>query len=193
MAARYGWNALNVRIVLCLLASVLCAGCTRTVGPKIAPIPTLTVEELLASPRNYSHKLIKVRGCFVSGFEKTVLQPCQSKIHSDQIWVDNALIYHELSLPRIPEATPDELKNPELKHPADGKLLFQYDEKRDSRAWDKLGSLDQTAPQVLLLGQFETISSQVPVTMESGFGHLNAYVHELILVDVLDIETGSTK
>ncbi len=186
-------NGVNFRIVLYLLACVLCAGCTRTIAPNLAPIPTLTVEELLANPRNYSHKLVKVRGCFVSGFEKAVLQPCQSKVHSEQIWLENAFIYHEPSLPRIPEAAPDELKNPELKHPANGILLFEYDEKRNSQAWNKLDSIDQTASQVLLLGQFETISPQVPVTNKSGFGHLNGYEHELILVNVLNTETGSAK
>jgi hypothetical protein len=80
-----------------------------------------------------------------------------------------------------------------LKRPANGKLLFEYDEKCNLQAWDKLDSVDQTASQVLLLGQFKTISPQVPVTMESGFGHLNAYEHELILVDVLDAESGSAK
>jgi len=39
--------------------------------------------------------------------------------------------------------------------------------------------------EVVLLGQFETVAQQFPLETQSGFGHLGAYSHELILADVL--------
>lgn len=39
--------------------------------------------------------------------------------------------------------------------------------------------------EVMLLGQFEVVAQQVPRMTQSGFGHLGAYSHQLILANVL--------
>jgi len=39
--------------------------------------------------------------------------------------------------------------------------------------------------EVVLLGQFETVARQVPLETSTGFGHLGAYSHELILADIV--------
>jgi hypothetical protein len=176
-----------------VLVPLFLGGCNRPSNPNIAPIPSLTVEELLVSPKTYSHSLVKVSGCYVSGFEKSVLQPCGNTNQSERIWVESAAaIYLELkrpTLPGMPEPTPEELMSS-----ANGKILFEYDEGRNSRAWQRLessSSRDPKASQVVFLGQLETIAPGVPKTMELGFGHLNAYPHELILVDVLGTSSSS--
>jgi len=184
----------NILIVSCLVASFVWAGCSRPSAPKNTPIPTLTVEELLANPQSHSHTMVKVSGCFVAGFEKVVLQSCSSKNQAQQIWVEDAGFLEEMkkgSLPGMPEPTPRELKSPAAK-----KVLFAYDEGRNSRAWQKLAasmSQDQMVSDVVLLGQFETIAPRDPVPMYLGFGHLGAYAHELILVDVLSSQTSSSR
>jgi hypothetical protein len=175
------------------LVPLFLGGCNRPSNPNIAPIPSLTVEELLASPKSYSHSMVKVSGCYVSGFEKSVLQPCRSTNQSEHIWVENAAaIYLELkrpTLPGMPEPTPKEVMSS-----AKGRILFDYDERHNSWAWQRLessSSRDPKASQVVFLGQFETIGPGGPKTMELGFGHLSAYAHELILVDVLGISSNS--
>ena len=45
--------------------------------------------------------------------------------------------------------------------------------------------LEQAVLEVVLLGQFETVEQQVVPETQSGFGHLGAYSHELILADVV--------
>ncbi len=168
------------------MTSFVWAGCNRSSAPKNAPFPTLTVEELLANPQSHSHTMVVVSGCFVTGFEQIVLQPCGSKNYLQKIWVEDARFLEaskKLSLPGMPGTTPQELQNRGAERD-----LFAYDEGRISRAWQKLAastSQDQVVSEVVLLGQFETIAPRVPVPWHSGFGHLNAYAHELILVDVL--------
>jgi hypothetical protein len=176
----------SILIVSCLVASFVWAGCNRSSGPKSLPIPSFTVEELLANPQGHSHTMVKVSGCFVTGFEKVALQSCSSKGHLQQIWVEDARFAEEwkkLALPSMPDTTPEKLQNR-----AAERELFAYDEGRNARAWQKLEastSQDQMILEVVLLGQFETIAPRVPEPMYLGFGHLNAYTHELILVDVL--------
>ena len=63
-------------------------------------------------------------------------------------------------------------------------LLFTYNARRNRRAWQKLPKGDFVGTPVVVLGQFETSGD-----LSGGFGHLNAYSDELILVDVLDNES----
>lgn len=190
----------KILTVPCLTVFLSVAGCNRSSTPQIAPIPSLTVEELLANPQSHSHTLVKVTGCFVTGMETTVLRPCSTKDPADRIWVENAGMFEfeKLRLPEVPAAIPPELRSSALesKRSSKGTDLFQYDAERSARAWQKLESLSgsgPTAPRVVLLGQFETNAPRSPGEMESGFGHLGACAHELILVDVLDSKLRSTQ
>ena len=86
-------------------------------------------------------------------------------------------------LPDAPVPMPKGLEMPAIK-----KELFNYDERRNAETWKKLKpspDREQAVLEVVLLGQFETVAQQFPLETQSGFGHLCAYSHELILADVL--------
>ncbi len=182
----------NILTVFCLTAILFVAACNRSPAPQVKPIPSLTVEQLLANPLGYSHTMINVSGCFASGFERSILRSCSTENPTERIWVENAAIFEEIPrLPEVPEATPPELRSPDthLKRSTSGTDLFRYDARRNAQAWKKLDALSDStekAPEVVLLGQFETIAPRDPSTKGFGFGHLGAYAHELILLDVLD-------
>ena len=146
----------------------------------------LGIEQLLASPETYAHRLVTVRGCYVSSFERSTLGPCQDTRIETLIWVENAAPIHylqqlQLRGIRVPEPS-------ELRTAAKSDFVFPYDEAKNREAWRKL-TPERLPPvyrsEVTLVGQFETIAPHRRDPMRSGFGHLNAYMHELILVDVL--------
>jgi hypothetical protein len=173
-----------------LVASFLWAGCNRSSASKSTPNPTLTVEELLANPQSHSHTMVKVSGCYVMILEVSVLHSCGREFldrpFGQLIWVESAEDVEAIEQvrERAQVRTMEKLR----KNPAAGKFLFAYDKGRDSRAWQKLEPSTSNPSGVVLLGQFET-EAQVPEPMRFGFGHLGAYTHELILVDVLRSET----
>jgi len=172
--------------VFCVVAA-LWEGCNRPAStPAVNSTPAvdsiLTVEELLANPQGHSHAVVEVRGCVLRGFEVLVLHPCGSLNRTQTIWLDDAKSEQE-------QTTINRL-HPEYKLPPGTKLFFQFDEARNSRAWNKLDASlldasfkDNIASDIVLVGQFET---------GSGFGHLGAYTHELILVDVLGNKPNAT-
>lgn len=112
------------------------------------------------------------------GFEILVLQPCGSQSRTQRIWIEDARIEQEL--------TTFSRLHPEYKQRPGATLFFQFDEARNSRAWKKLDASvkDDFASDIVLVGQFET---------GSDFGHLGAYTHELILVDVLNSKSGPAR
>ncbi|MFI5098135.1 MAG: hypothetical protein ACHQT6_09210 [Candidatus Acidiferrales bacterium] len=130
--------------------------------------------------------MIKVSGCSVLGLESVTLRPCGTSEPGDAIWVEDARFVQEMEkhrLPEVPDAMPKGLEKPAIK-----KELFTYEQRRNAEAWNKLKPSpdpEQTVVEVMLLGQFETVAQQVPPETQSGFGHLGAYSHELILADVL--------
>jgi hypothetical protein len=174
-------QAIFLSRILCLLT-----GCKQAVPPKIETSPTLSVEELLANPQSHAHTIVKVSGCFVLGLESVTIRPCSASEPGDAIWVEDTRLVREIQkhrLPDVPDVTPKGLEKPAIK-----KDLFTYDERRNAEAWKKLKPLpypEQTVLEVVLLGQFETVPQQVAPATQSGFGHLGAYSHELILADVL--------
>ena len=137
---------------------------------------TLTVEKLLANPQGHAHVVFKVRGCVYRGFEILVLYPCDSPNLAPSIWLDDAETQYAFAK--------FNLLHPESKVPIT-ELRFRFDRSRNSRAWKKLNALleNNITSEIVLLGQFET---------GSGFGHMGAYPHELILVDVLDNKSNPT-
>jgi hypothetical protein len=165
---------------------LLLGGCKQSIPPKIETAPTLSVEELLANPQSHAHTMVKVSGCFVLGLESVTLRPCNTSELGDAIWVEDVRFAQEMQkrrLPDVPDVIPKGLEKPATK-----KELFTYEEKRNAEAWKKLtpsSDSEQAVLEVLLLGQFETGARQVAPGTQSGFGHLGAYSHELILADVL--------
>jgi hypothetical protein len=165
----------TILTVFCAVTAAFWGGCnhppsTHAVDSTHSGDSTLTVEDLLANPQGYSHALVMVRGCLDRGFEVLTLHPCDSLNRTQSIWLDDAKSEQELTmLTRL---------HPEYKLPPGTKLFFPFDEARNSRAWKKLDASfkKDSIAYALLVGQFET---------GSGFGHLGAYSHELILVDVL--------
>ena len=169
----------TILIVFCAANAALWGGCnrptsTRSVDSTQTVDAPLAVEQLLANPQIYAHSVLKVRGCLDSGLEKIALHPCHSQNPSQDIWLETVLTERDFSVVRR--------LYPEVKLPPATELLFQFDGARNSRAWKKLDA-SFSGSDIVLVGQFET---------GPGFGHLSAYMHELILVDVLDDKSNPT-
>jgi hypothetical protein len=122
--------------VLCAVATSSWGGCNRS-------IPNLAVEELLANPQSHSHRMVKARGCFVLELEKSALRPCKGQNQGPSIWIDDAMSN------KLGFWGPTNGKDP-----APTKLLFEYDERRDKRAWKYLTASSgpqRMASEVVLL------------------------------------------
>jgi hypothetical protein len=177
-------KVLNAQAIFLAGIFFLLGGCKRAVPPKIETAPILSVEELLANPQSHAHTMVKVRGCFVLGFESVTIRPCSASEPGDAIWVEDTRFVQEMQkhrLPDVPDAIPKGLEKPAI-----NRQLFTYDEKHNAEAWKELkpsSDREQTVLEVEFLGQFETAA--VPLMVQSAFGHLGAYSHELILADVL--------
>ena len=142
---------------------------------------TYSVEELLVSPQSFAHTVVTVSGCYEGGFEMSDLTACHGR--SGRIWVEDAVAIEankKLRLYLHHQGKLDELTSTGTFGREE--LLFAYDERRNSRAWQKLPR-NTPGSEVVLLGQFET--SDYP---NGGFGHSGAYPNELILVDILSNE-----
>lgn len=174
-----------VGALLLLALAVSISACYRT-SPSVAPSPAIPVEQLLANPQAYAHQLVTLSGCYFSAFESSVLQPCQDASSNDVIWVENAALIHS-----IEQVQPSGIGLPEpqqLQRLSKPILVFKYDDATNRAAWNKL--IPEALPpiyrsEVTVSGQFETMAPQVPGPMRGGFGHLNVFTHELILVEVL--------
>jgi hypothetical protein len=167
----------------CAVVTILWGGCNRPTSTQAVDSThdvdsALTVEQLLANPRGHTHAVVKVRGCLYRGFEILVLFPCCSQSRTESIWLEDAETEHAF--------TTFNRLHPEHKVLPVTELYFQFDEARNARAWKKLNASlkDNIATDVVLVGQFET--------GRSGYGHMGGYMHELILVDVLDNKSNPT-
>ncbi len=164
----------------------LLGGCEQSAPPRIETAPTLSVEELLTHPQTYAHTMVKAKGCFVLGLESMTLRPCDSLEPNRTIWIEDVRFFHEMQrnrLPVVPVVLPKGLEEPTIE-----RVLFKYDERRNAEAWRKLTpspDREQAVLEVVLLAQFEIVALQFPLEAQSGFGHLGAHSHELILADVL--------
>jgi hypothetical protein len=139
-----------------------------------------SVEELLVNPQGFAHTLVTVSGCYISRFEMSALTACDGR--SGALWVEDAGTIEAMKKLRLylrHQGKLDELMS--MGAFENEELLFAYNERHNSHAWNKLprGYGIVGAP-VVLLGQFETSG-----TAKGGFGHLGAYSNEFILVDVL--------
>jgi len=113
---------------------------------------------------------VTLQGTYRSGFERSSLLLCAGG-HTAELWLEDA--YSVFALSKLNE-----------RQPPSGRwdipiLNFNYNEGKNAAAWGKLRS-EGDCSEVTLVGQFET---KAPKT--GGFGHLGAYEHELILLDVL--------
>jgi hypothetical protein len=146
---------------------------------------------VVADAINYSHRMITVRGCYVEAYERTTVQPCDSKKHEDVMWLDNAEILATDVKGFVPEQlVPKELQAPPNASPSE--FIFNYDQLKTRAAWAKLYRIAPHGGEIVVTGQFDTVAPE-KMNSESrgfgpGFGHLGQYQHRLLLVDVLDPE-----
>lgn len=167
-----------------------------------------SVEDLLANRQDFAHTMVKVSGCFwsdvgaVSDNAESLLKQCgrasprpgdlqNQRVYRDfydhVISVDNAELRYQMKKSKLNARDPEELEA--LKRLPKVELLFDYDEKRNSQAWQKLMkglspnySLTDDGTEVVLLGQFETSSLHVAPTSNG-----------LILADVLSKKATTTR
>ena len=132
----------------------------------------LTVEQVLAAPQAYSHRIITIRGCYASGFEELALVSCKKETDGG-IWIESA------TANRLLEQL--HLTNKWSEPPV---LILPYVEARDRLVWSEFSKVLEKSQNATLIGQFETKASIAGAARE-GFGHLGQYAHELILEDVL--------
>jgi len=137
------------------------------------PNSEITVEQILANPQAYSHRVVKVRGCYLSGFELSTFVPCDAITASfpGKIWLESGETVRR-------QEEYFRSRNPPMPGPEPVHLLVHYDAQKDDAAWRKLDYAGGSP--VLILAQFETTGRT-----QRRFGHLGGFSHELILVDVL--------
>lgn len=128
--------------------------------------------------------MVTVRGCY-TGDRAVVSELTACHGPSGLIWVENAgsmlkSIEQTEKLSRYlrQHGEPD-LAIIFVRIETSAKLLFAYDERRNSRAWHELHNT--LGSEIVLWGQFETSEKR-------GFGYSNLYPSELILIDVLSKE-----
>lgn len=212
----------SLLIVSLVVFSTYVERCNHTPAQLTLPVPGVpaaarspkpikdvySVEDLVANPQDFSHTMVKVRGCFwsdvgsVTDNAESLLKQCgrawptPSNVYDQRpykdfydhvISVDNAELLYQMNWLKLNAKDPDELEA--LKDLPIEEPLFDYDEKRNSRAWQKLlkgrslnDSLTDYGSDVVLLGQFETSSWHVSPTSNG-----------LILVDVLSNKATTTR
>lgn len=131
------------------------------------------VEQIFANPQAFVHRIVTIRGRYLSGFEISDLTTCANG-HIEKLWVENAsaVVLMAKAIEQLPSR--ERWDSPILR--------FKFDEQKNAVAWRKLGvsRLTSYCSDVTLVGQFET-----KTLAANGFGHLNAYKHELIVLNVL--------
>jgi hypothetical protein len=158
----------NGVVLLLLVAASLSCDHASPVDSRSSVVP---VELVVARPQSYAHQLVTIRGCYFHGYEVSALGSCHDTRRGHVIWVENAELLH--SLQHLPiTGLPEYLRT---------SLVFQYDEARNRTAWRKLvppsaSSLSSSGVEVTVTGQFET--------GYGGYGHMGAYAHQLVLMDV---------
>ncbi len=171
---------LNTKLILLLIVVTAVSSCRRSSAPDVSS-SVLAVEQVVAKPQFYDHKLLAIHGCYVTGFERSTLQPCQNARADQAVWVEDAA--SPLARPSEGYAT--------VSAPPERPLVYEYSEARSRAAWDKLNRelapgakyLPEHRLEVTMVGQFDTVPSPNPNAY--GFGHLNSCSHRLLLLDVL--------
>jgi len=129
------------------------------------------VEQISANPQAFAHRIVTIQGQYFSGFEISLLHTCGNG-HNLDLWMEDASVVAVL-------ARLNDWGGPTLR--------FKFDEQRNAAAWRKLrsqegGDARPWCSDVTVVGQFETNTPK-----KGGFGHLGAYEHELILLNVLSL------
>lgn len=126
------------------------------------------VDQIFANAQAFVHRIATIRGRYFSGFEISSLVTCANG-HWVELWVESSSSV--VATAKLNEHLPSRERQ-------DSPILrFKFDEQKNAAAWRKLESQAHCS-DVTLVGQFETNRLEV-------FGHLGAYKHELILLDVL--------
>jgi|KBSMisStaDraftv2_1062788.scaffolds.fasta_scaffold03813_1 hypothetical protein len=167
-----------------LLIALAALGCRKSSNQGQHSPLVLSIDEVLADPRSYSHRLITVKGCYVDAFERSIIEPCGSSKYGGVVWLENAETLATIST----SFTPEELVPRGLK----AEFVFRYDRSKSRAAWQKLARIAPNGGEVTLTGQFDTSAPEIlnagPPDFKPGFGHLAQYQHRFILVDVLACE-----
>ena len=207
----------SLLIVSLVVFSTYVGGCNHTPAQLTLRVPGVpvaarspkpikdvySVEDLVANPQDFAHTMVKVRGCFWSDVgsvfdnaESLLMQcgrawPTPSNVYDQRPYKD--FYDHVISVDDARDQVNWlKLNARELKALKDlpiAEPLFDYNEKRNSQAWQKLlkgrslnDSLTDYGSEVVLLGQFETSLWQVAPTSNG-----------LILVDVLSNKATTTR
>jgi len=132
------------------------------------PSRVVSVEALLQHPERFNHLRVTVAGCYVKGFERTVLGPCARQTSpANSVWVDST----EYALAEA-SVTSDAGSKPTLAIP----VLSRQERARYLRL---LKQPSGTITSVLVQGEFQTATS-------GGYGP--GYKNRLILHRVLQIK-----
>jgi hypothetical protein len=135
------------------------------------------VEQIFANPQEFAHRIVTIPGQYKSGFEISSLITCANG-HTVELWVENASVVRDNAMINEQLQLRERWYSPILS--------FKFDQQRNDTAWGNLESQGNCS-DVTLVGQFETGEPK-----PGGFGHLGAYSHELILLDVLSSKQCAT-
>lgn len=164
----------NLSLLGFVACSIMLLGCTGPrpeqrvpgAGPEI-----FAVEAILERAPDFNRKIVTLSGCFRQGFELQVIQSCsgaEADKVTDMVWVDDG------DLVAAREGLPNARK--ELWH-----------------ARPTLSSEQRALYQSLLRNQWSRpirviVSGEFQTSPEPMFGHMNSYVHRLVLFQVHQID-----
>ena len=160
-----------------LLAAIFAVGCKQEHTPvrQVAPI---SLELLANDAQRYNHQIVTVYGCYVRGFERSALVPCEGQKDDKMVWVESADDIVETANHIKEESVPEPKA---LQTPPRTNFVFQYDEAKSRAAWQKLRSASSRHLEVTLVGQFDAGASGVLVSLPSDD-------RRLILIDTLTVK-----
>lgn len=158
-------------VILCSLALTACKEPARGQREEAARSELLAVEAILERAPDFNKKVVTLSGCFRRGFELQVIQSCSVTEEVEvtrMIWVDNG--DHIVAREGLPNAR-RELWNPRPTLSGEQRALYR----------SLLGNEWSHPVRVVVSGEFQT--SREPV-----FGHMNSYLHRLVLFQVHKID-----
>lgn len=164
----------NLSLLGPVTCSIILLGCTgprpeqrvQGAGPKV-----FAVETVLERAPDFNRKVVTLSGCFRRSFELQVIQSCsgsEANKVADMVWVDDG------DLVAAREGLPNARK--ELWHvrptlPSEQRALYQ----------SLLRNQWSRPIRVVVSGEFQT-------SPQPTFGHMNSYVHRLVLFQVHQID-----
>lgn len=168
---------LKLTFAVTLLAAIFAVGCKQELTP-VSQVAPISLEQLANDAQRYSHQIVTVHGCYVRGFERSALLPCDSQKDDKMLWVESADDIVETAKHIKEESVPEPKA---LQTPPRTNFVFQYDEAKSRAAWEKLRSASSGHSEVTLVGQFDAGASGALVGLRS----VN---RRLILIETLTVK-----